>query len=201
MKLGFYSPYLDTFGGGERYLLTLASNLSKNHDVDVFWNDNTIKAPLTRFLKIDLAKISFVKNIFSLNFYQKLLISRDYDLIFVLSDGSIPTTLSKNNILHFQVPFILNKPSLITRIKLSRYKWVIANSNFTKNFIDRSFGISSDINRAGQKRRSEVLKKTQKIHKRFCYQNYRKCICWRVTTYLFKNLHLLARYGFFRRGG
>ena len=145
MKLGFYSPYLDTFGGGERYLLTLASNLSKNHDVDVFWNDNTIKAPLTRFLKIDLAKISFVKNIFSLNFYQKLLKSRNYDLIFVLSDGSIPTTLSKNNILHFQVPFILRKPSLITRIKLSRYKWVIANSNFTKNFIDRSFGISSKV--------------------------------------------------------
>jgi len=55
MKFGFYSPYLDTFGGGERYLLTLASNFSKNHDVDVFWDDNAIKAPLTRFLKIDLS--------------------------------------------------------------------------------------------------------------------------------------------------
>src|SRR3972149_574156 len=53
MKIGFFSPYLDTFGGGERYILTLASHLSKNHSVDIFWDNSTIKAPLTRFLKID----------------------------------------------------------------------------------------------------------------------------------------------------
>ena len=66
MKIGFYSPYLDTFGGGERYILTLASHLSKNNQVDVFWDDVTIKAPLARFLRIDLTKIDFEKNIFKI---------------------------------------------------------------------------------------------------------------------------------------
>ena len=60
MKFGFYSPYLDTFGGGERYMLTLASHLSQKHEVDIFWDDPSVKAPLTRFLKIDLTKTNFV---------------------------------------------------------------------------------------------------------------------------------------------
>lgn len=145
MKIGFYNPYLDTFGGGERYTLTLASYLSKNHEVDIFWNDPSIKAPLTRFLKIDLRDVNFKPNIFKTTFWQKLINSRNYNFIFVLSDGSIPTTLSQNNILHFQVPFIFKKPSLITKIKLSRYKWIIVNSQFTKYFIDKSFRIDSKV--------------------------------------------------------
>lgn len=145
MKIGFYSPYLDTFGGGERYILTLASYLSKNNNVDIFWDDPSIKAPLTRFLKIDLKDVNFKPNIFKKKFAERLNKSRAYDSIFVLSDGSIPTTLSKNNILHFQVPFIFKKPSIITRIKLSRYKWIIVNSNFTKNFIDKSFKVDSKV--------------------------------------------------------
>ena len=71
MKFGFYSPYLDTFGGGERYMLTLASHLSKGHIVDIFWDDPAIKAPLARFLKIDLANTRFVKNIFKASFFKK----------------------------------------------------------------------------------------------------------------------------------
>ena len=64
MKIGFYSPYLDTFGGGERYMLTLASHLAKSNEVEIFWDDMSIKAPLSRFLKIDLTSTKFVKNIF-----------------------------------------------------------------------------------------------------------------------------------------
>ena len=35
MKLGFFSPYLDTFGGGERYMLTIAETLAKSNQVDI----------------------------------------------------------------------------------------------------------------------------------------------------------------------
>ncbi len=145
MKIGFWSPYLDTFGGGERYILTLASYLSKKEEVHVFWDDPAIKAPLSRFLKIDLTHAKFIENIFKENTYKKALKTLEYDLIFVLSDGSVPLTLAKKNILHFQVPFIFPKPSRITKLKLKKYQHVITNSYFTKSFIDKSFNVDSQV--------------------------------------------------------
>ncbi len=145
MKIGFYSPYLDTYGGGERYILTLASHLSKKEDVTIFWDDKTIKAPLSKFLKIDLAKVKFGANIFSKQRFSKTLATKNYDLLFVLSDGSIPTTLAKKNILHFQVPFILANVSRLTKLKLKKYQYVIANSDFTKKYIDKTFGVTSQV--------------------------------------------------------
>lgn len=145
MKFGFYSPYLDTFGGGERYMLALASYLSRDHLVDIFWDDPSIKPPLARFLKIDLTKTRFVKNIFKANFFQKVFSTFGYNFIFVLSDGSVPFTMASRNILHFQVPFNFPPASLKTKLKLSRYNWVVANSNFTKNYIDKSFSVNSKV--------------------------------------------------------
>ncbi len=145
MRFGFYSPYLDTFGGGERYMLTLASHLSKNHMVDIFWDDPMIKAPLSRFLKIDLAQTKFTKNIFKRSLFEKCFLTLGYNLIFVLSDGSIPTTLASKNILHFQVPFQFKSRSFRTKLTLLRYKCIIANSYFTKKYIDQSFNISSQV--------------------------------------------------------
>lgn len=145
MKFGFYSPYLDTFGGGERYMLTLASYLSRDHLVDIFWDDPAIKPPLARFLKIDLTKTRFVKNIFKASFFQKVFSTFGYNLIFILSDGSIPLTMASRNVLHFQVPFNFPPASFKTKLKLSRFNWVIANSNFTKNYIDKSFRVHSKV--------------------------------------------------------
>src|SRR3989344_5081007 len=145
MKFGFYSPYLDTFGGGERYMLTLASHLSKGHIVDIFWDDPAIKAPLARFLKIDLANTRFVKNIFKASFFKKTYSTFGYNFIFILSDGSVPLTLASRNVLHFQVPFNFPPVSLRTKVKLTRYGWIVANSNFTKSYIDKSFGVDSKV--------------------------------------------------------
>jgi len=145
MKFGFYSPYLDTFGGGERYMLALASYLSKDHLVDIFWDDSAIKPPLARFLKIDLTKTRFVNDIFKSNLFQKAFTTFGYNCIFILSDGSVPLTMASKNILHFQVPFNFPSASFTTKLKLSRFNWVVTNSNFTKNYIDKSFGIDSKV--------------------------------------------------------
>ena len=145
MKFGFYSPYLDTFGGGERYMLTLASHLSKGHIVDIFWDDPAIKAPLARFLKIDLANTRFVKNIFKASFFKKTYSTFGYNFIFILSDGSVPLTLASRNVLHFQVPFNFPPVSLRTKVKLTRYGFTVTNSNFTKSYIDKSFGVDSKV--------------------------------------------------------
>src|SRR5689334_10873617 len=106
MKIGFYSPYFDSLSGGERYVLTLASHWSMSHSVSLFWDDPTIVQKAQNRLHIDLSRVGVVPNVFKTrNFFKKLKISRGYDLIFFLTDGSVPTTFAKHNILHFQVPF------------------------------------------------------------------------------------------------
>ena len=145
MRFGFYSPYLTTFGGGERYMLTLASHLAKNHFVDIFWDDPNIKAPLSRFLKIDLSKTRFVENIFGYTFFKRVAKTLGYNLIFVLSDGSVPATFAAKNILHFQVPFNFPSIDLRTKIKIKRYNQIVCNSYFTKQFVDKSFQIKSTV--------------------------------------------------------
>lgn len=138
MNIGFYSPYLDTLGGGERYALTLASHWAKTHDVSVFWDQDDILDKAQKTLNIDLSRVKVTQNIFRVeNIFKKLLLTRQYDLIFVLSDGSIPSTLAKHNILHFQVPF----PSIgYSKLKLSRYQTVVCNSQFTKESLDPRVG-------------------------------------------------------------
>lgn len=138
MKIGFYSPYFDSMSGGERYLLTLASYWSQSHEVFLFWDDPKILAESERRLYIDLARIRTTENVFKTkNVFNKLAISRGYDLIFFLTDGSVPTTFAKRNILHFQVPF---QEISVHPIKLTRFQAIVCNSRFTKNHIDPRIG-------------------------------------------------------------
>lgn len=126
-------------------MLTLASYFSRNNDVDIFWDQPKIKPLLSRFLKIDLTKAHFVKNIFMEKNFKKIQKTLGYNCIFVLSDGSIPLTFARKNILHFQVPFIFEKPNFKTKLKLKKYKYIVCNSFFTKGYIDKSFGVSSRV--------------------------------------------------------
>jgi len=148
MKIGIFSPYLDSLGGGERYMLTMAEYLSKNDEVDIFWNDKKIKEKAFQRLSIDLKRVNFVEDIFysKKNLLKKLILSRRYNLIIFLSNGSIPSTLAKRNILHFQHPFInINGKSVLNKLKLTRFSAIICNSKFTKKYIDKEYGVSSMV--------------------------------------------------------
>lgn len=133
MRAAIFNPYLDTLGGGERYVMTVASALAKNGwDVDVEWGDGGIIEKLEERLGLNLAGIKVVKSVNN---------GRGYDLIFWLSDGSIPNLKARKNILHFQVPFHnVNGRSLFNRLKLRNVSYVVCNSKFTKKFIDREYG-------------------------------------------------------------
>src|SRR3990167_3557323 len=110
MKALIYDPYLDTAGGGERYMLTASSILLKSgYNVDVWWKDKKIDDWLDTRLGIDLSKV---------NFTEELNHGLGYDLVFWLSDGSIPLLLGKKNIVHFQTPF-------------------------TNQFVDKEYGVNS----------------------------------------------------------
>lgn len=64
------------------------------------------------------------------NFATKSRITRQYDLIFYLSDGSIPFIFSRNNLFHLQVPF-KQTLGVFDWIKLKFFKKIICNSDFT----------------------------------------------------------------------
>jgi glycosyltransferase involved in cell wall biosynthesis len=138
MKIGFYNPYFDGLGGGERYTLTLAGHWAKKHEVSLFWDDPKIISQSEKRFGLDLSGIQVVPNIFKNgNIFEKLWHSRTYDLIFFLSDGSIPGTMARHNILHFQVPFA---SVLVDPWKMRRYDAVVCNSEFTKSELDPQIG-------------------------------------------------------------
>ncbi len=147
MKIALYDPYLDALGGGEKYMLTAAECLSKKHEVSILWDDvQDIERVEERF-DLDLSKVKISRNIFGpqVSFIQRLLQSRQYDVILYLSDGSIPLVLSKKLILHLQFPIEWVKSDIKTKVKLKKVHSVICNSQFTKEFVDKKLGIASTV--------------------------------------------------------
>ncbi len=138
MKACIYNPYLDTLGGGERYTMAVATTLAKSgYQVDVEWKNMDIKKKLEDRFGIDLSKINFIDDVKR---------GDGYDVCFWVSDGSIPALKSRNNLLHFQVPFTkVAGRTLLNKVKLMRIKKVVCNSKFTKKIIDKEFGVDSVV--------------------------------------------------------
>ncbi len=69
--------------------------------------------------------------------YQKIKTTNKYDIIFYLSDGSIPFLFAKKNFLHIQVPFTKSSSyfkNVLEKPKLKLISNVICNSQFTSRF-------------------------------------------------------------------
>lgn len=145
MRVGIYSPYLDSFGGGERYVLTAAQVLSGSHQVDLLLdshhlslNPQQLKDDLAKYLNLDLSKVNLVKAPIGegSNFLQRTLFFRKYDFLFYLTDGSIFFNTAKRGVIHFQVPFKNTAAqNWWGKIKLSTWKEAVFNSEFTKEHI------------------------------------------------------------------
>lgn len=151
MKIGFFDPYLDTVGGGEKYMLTAASYLSVRHEVSLFWDatdSQEVKQQAKDRFGLDMTHIQFVKNVFSskVSLRERIRDVKKYDVIMYLSDGSIPLTLKRNLILHFQFPveWVMGS-SFKTKLKLWQTKNIICNSRFTKSYVDKKFGVESIV--------------------------------------------------------
>lgn len=147
MKIGIYDPYLDSLSGGEKYMLSMAECLSHRHEVDVFWDDRTVADKASMKLNLDLKKVNIRTNYFTSKskFSERILKSKEYDLLIILSDGSIPLTLAHRTFLHFQHPVEWVDLSIKTRLKLFKINKIICNSFFTKKFIDKKFGVNSVV--------------------------------------------------------
>lgn len=138
---------VDIFWSGNQEILSLAQkrfglNLEKIKYVpDIFGLvpqriDLIDENDLSSLHSQSLPRQSFIKKI--KNNIQKFRLLSQYDLIFYLSDGSVPFLFSKKNLLHVQVPFVSQekiKDKLINLIKVRFINRVICNSQFTSKFL------------------------------------------------------------------
>lgn len=155
MHIGIYSPYLDTAGGGEKYILTIAEFLSEKENVDFLLGTHLynidvddVKKRINFLHGLKLTKVNFIKAPIGLDssFLSRLYFFRKYDLLFYLTDGSIFYSTAKKNIIHFQVPFEnTERRSLWGKIKMSSWKLAIYNSKFTKDIVNKSWPISGEV--------------------------------------------------------
>lgn len=148
MKIGVYDPYLDDLGGGEKYMMSVASCLAQEHDVTVFWdNKSDIEAFKKRFT-VPMEKISIQKNIFSSNigFFKRSRMVRKYDAIIILSDGSIPFVYPTKLFLHIQQPIPQRQFTFKDKIKIRCISAIFYNSQFTQQFNNSLFsGVKNTI--------------------------------------------------------
>lgn len=138
MRAALYSPYLDTLGGGERYIASFAFILaSSGWMVELESADPEIAKKLEARFGIDLKDIRVVASVKR---------GDGYDLCFWLSDGSIPTLFARRNILHFQRPFYnVDGGSLVNKFKLFRISDIVVNSLFTKKWVDEEYQVDSRV--------------------------------------------------------
>jgi len=144
------SPYLDHLGGGERYLLEAASVIADaGYQVYFAWNNLAQIIKLAKMLSLKLRDPHIDSNVPSYSSRNPLKMwqaTRGYDLVFYLSDGSIPLLGGKHNYLHLQVPFHgVRGRSPLTQLKLSMMDKVIVNSRFTKRFTDTEYAVDSVV--------------------------------------------------------
>ncbi len=154
MKIAIYSPYLDTFGGGERYMMTIAETLSFDHNVDVFLDEHLdslggdyLKNKLSERFDLNLSKVNFINAPVGKgsSIIERLFFLKNYDVLIYLTDGSIFFPTAKKNILHIQSPLVGEVNNLWRKIKLKGWKLIIYNSKFTKEHSEQNWPMKSEI--------------------------------------------------------
>lgn len=154
-KIAIYTPYLDVFGGGERYMMSVAESLSADFVVDVLLDNalqkldiKHVKKSFERIFNIDLSKVNFIRAPFGKgsSFFSRIFFLMKYDFLFYLTDGSIFYPTARRNILHIQSP-IVGQPAFSWwgRFKLNAWNLIIYNSNFTKENSVKNWPLSFKI--------------------------------------------------------
>ena len=135
-----FSPTWNSLGGGERYAAALAKLLLENgYQVDI-WSPKNISAAVKDRFNIDISRANFIP--FPRNYQLKTM---NYELVFWVSDGSIPTSFAKKTIIHMQIPMHWQGcGTLANKLKI-RFYTVVCNSIYTKQVIDQTYGLNSQV--------------------------------------------------------
>lgn len=149
MRIGIYNKYLDTLGGGEKYVLTIASLLSDKGQVDIFWPENRKKAE--KITGLDLSKVNFMADPFSratgmFDKIKKINLTAKYDLFFYVTDGSLFFSMAKKSFLIVQVPERkMYRNSFLNRLKLKTWHIQLCYSEYVKRYIKEWWKINTAV--------------------------------------------------------
>jgi glycosyltransferase involved in cell wall biosynthesis len=134
-KIAMYSPYLETYGGGERYFLQIASTLSKYHDVFIF-GDPKIREITFNILNLSLEKVNFIPatEITRRNFISRYFFTRGFNTFIFMTNGSTFFSGAARNFIIIQSPLHIPSDSLLTRMKMKSTE-IICYSEFMKEII------------------------------------------------------------------
>lgn len=142
-KVAIYDPYLDTLGGGEKHILSIAEVLAaKGYEINIFWDNDMRSELMNRFPLAHIKDYRFRPNIFKKS--DTLLTLKtlsDFEFFFYVTDGSYFASSAKKNFVFAMVPEKkLYSMNLVNRLKLWNYKF-ISNSPYTSRWLTR-WGIS-----------------------------------------------------------
>lgn len=133
------NPYWDTLGGGERYTGAFVRLLlDKGWSADILWHED-LSAAVRRRFGLDLSPAHWIAGNYS------PLSALNYQLVFWLSDGSLPISLASKTVIHFQFPFSNVSGKSPANLLKSRFYSFVTNSRFTASFINPEFGIKSHV--------------------------------------------------------
>lgn len=146
--VALYSPYIPKhFGGGERYLLSIAEVMSWTHHTillvpaaQVQPTKKALQAYMSAF-GLDLTKVQVQSTTIGAgrNPLGVLSETKQYDVLFAMTDGSIFASFAKRSYLIVQVPWT-RKLSLFESVKLQSFTKILVYSNFVQSVLQKSWG-------------------------------------------------------------
>lgn len=152
MRAGIYNPYLDTFGGGERYTFAFAHYLSQRYSVDILLDhrlsqldEAELRSNIEERLKFNLVDIHFVNvELASDEGFHRA--SRQYDVFLLVMGDRVPLCAAEHGLLLIQMPnMVRDLDGANAREHLHSWKHVICYSAFVKRYIDVEWGISAIV--------------------------------------------------------
>jgi len=181
MRIGLYDPYLETTGGGEKYLLTILELACRTPKTETWLFSPSKPAPTAwRRLNIHVKKSQFHWGKATNDSIPA--ISKSFDVFVVMHNGLPPACHAKRSIAHIQFPFeslpFMRKrdythpvQSFTVRRKainaLRTYDSFIVNSAFTKRNLVRRLAIPRqkvtvvpppvDVPKKGRTEKSQII--------------------------------------------
>ena len=138
IKVGVYDPFLDTLGGGEKYILSILEVFAEQGcEINVFWDKDLSKEIKDRFSFRSIDRLKWINKKNLKNLWV-------YDYFFYITDGSYFFSGAKKNFVYAMIPDKkLYSLSLINKFKLINYQF-ITHSLFTQKWFNK-FGIKSTV--------------------------------------------------------
>ncbi|MCJ9429762.1 glycosyltransferase [Kordiimonas marina] len=130
-----YTPFRLSVGGGERYLLSIASSLSADYDVTVATPWPTSRTRLA-FVMQDLG----LEGSFALTTMCEVDPRETPDLFIAMGNEILPTVpaMGRRNIYHCQFPFPLHRVQGRQDNALDGYESIVVNSDFTASHVKKA---------------------------------------------------------------